>query len=391
MNISKTKKYEFIPLLIRDMELMNVAKTHFHAGCPDLLPAADALHAEAEAAMTKAPLTIVYKQQVPPGGDKRDYMSTGPYWWPDPDKEDGRPYIRRDGETNPECRDSDRPVLLEMVETVETLALAGWFYDTSRFSRRAVELLKVFFLNSDTRMNPHLEFGQAIPGKCEGRGIGIIETTPLARNLIDAIGLLRISKALETEEFSGLLSWFDSYLEWLRNSSHGIDESEKENNHGTAYDLQAAVFALFTEKEEVAREVLEMVPERRIFSQIEPDGRQPREMIRTLALHYSTMNLSLYFDLAAVAENLGIDLWNTASNDGRGMRRALDWLFPYWTGECHWPYEQIIEFNKYDKVYELLRRAALKYETIEYENNIGQLPVENGYLQRLRSNLYWPG
>ena len=46
--------------------------------------------------------TVMHKKQVPPSGDKHDYMSIGSYWWPDPSKPNGLPYIRKDGERNPE-------------------------------------------------------------------------------------------------------------------------------------------------------------------------------------------------------------------------------------------------------------------------------------------------
>jgi hypothetical protein len=31
-------------------------------------------------------------------------MSLAPYWWPDPKSPNGLPYIRRDGERNPEIK-----------------------------------------------------------------------------------------------------------------------------------------------------------------------------------------------------------------------------------------------------------------------------------------------
>ena len=49
-----------------------------------------------------------------------------------------------------------------------------------QLSQKAVELLNVFFLDEYTRMNPHLLYAQAIPGRTKGRGIGIIDTLHLA-------------------------------------------------------------------------------------------------------------------------------------------------------------------------------------------------------------------
>ena len=78
------------------------------------------------------------KTITPPSGDKHDYMSQAPYWWPDPAKADGRPYIRRDGQRNPEInRLTDHDNLGRLTSAVATLGLAysaerGTEYATTR-------------------------------------------------------------------------------------------------------------------------------------------------------------------------------------------------------------------------------------------------------------------
>src|SRR5438034_4836905 len=53
----------------------------------------------------------VQKDATPTSGDKHDYMSQAPYFWPNPDATHHLPYIRRDGERNAEInRFSDRRV-----------------------------------------------------------------------------------------------------------------------------------------------------------------------------------------------------------------------------------------------------------------------------------------
>ena len=61
-------------------------------------PALDQLRADADHALTQPPLSITDKPATPPSGDKHDYMSQAPYFWPNPDTSNGLPYIRRDGE-----------------------------------------------------------------------------------------------------------------------------------------------------------------------------------------------------------------------------------------------------------------------------------------------------
>ena len=344
-------------------------------GDPAYLPAYRSLVQKADSLLTVGPFSVMDKSLVPNSGDKHDYMSFGPYWWPDPEKEDGLPYIRRDGEVNPETRGSrsDYPSLRKMVSAVETLALAYFFSGKEIYARRAADLIRVFFLEKATRMNPHLQYGQAIPGRVDGRGIGIIETRRLVRCL-NAIGLIAGSEHWTDADQMGMVNWISAYLDWLITSENGIDESNEHNNHGTWYDVQVASFALFVGRDSLARVVIEQSKQRRIASQIEPDGCQPHELSRTKSFGYSLMNLTGMFDLATIGEHLGIDLWNFETADGRGIRKALDFLAQEVQGKA-WNYEQIVPIGEYmvnpgdySDLFTLFRRAELAYGDSLYGN-----------------------
>src|SRR5687768_11613362 len=203
-----------------------------------LAPALEQLKRDASASMKEGPFTVTSKDAKPPSGDKHDYMSRAPYWWPDPTKTDGLPYIRNDGERNPEIYEiTDRTHMKKMSQAALTLSLAYYFTGGDTYATRAGELLRTWFLAPETRMNPHLEYAQGIPGINTGRGIGIIETNDLT-NVVDAIGLLEGSKALSDDERAALREWFAKYLKWMLESTNGKDEAAAKNNHGTYYDLQ---------------------------------------------------------------------------------------------------------------------------------------------------------
>ncbi|MEI7924977.1 MAG: alginate lyase family protein [Chloroflexota bacterium] len=123
--------------------------------------------------------------------------------------------------------------------------------------------------------------------------------------------------------------------------------------------------SLYLGDEARARTVLEAARERRIAAQIEPSGQQPRELARTKAWSYSVFNLDAMFNLAALGERAGVDLWNYESPDGRGMRRALDWLLPYALGSQPWTAQQITPFVP-GELYPLLRRASVAYGSATY-------------------------
>src|ERR1044072_5028625 len=169
-----------------------------------LAPAWAKLEREAQKALSEGPFTVMNKGVVPPSGDKHDYMSQAPYFWPDPTKPDGRPYIRRDGERNPEINKiTDHKTNGDLENAVEALALAYYFKRDEAYAAKAVQLLRTFFLDPATRMNPNLEYAQFIPGVNTGRGSGLIETRGLV-DVVDAIGLLAGKKAWTPTEKKGL-------------------------------------------------------------------------------------------------------------------------------------------------------------------------------------------
>lgn len=330
-----------------------------------LRPAMERLTREADEALKAGPFSVMDKDAVPPSGDKHDYMSYGPYWWPNPDTSDGLPYIRRDGQVNPHGEGLDRQAHGRLRTAVQTLALAYFLTERDDYAAHAARLLRAWYLDPTTAMNPHLEYGQAVPGVCTGRGIGIIDTAGDVA-LLDAVGLLGVSKHWTEADLARLQDWYRRYLDWMLISDYGKDEFRQPNNHGTWYDAQAACYALFTDQPALAHRILVTVPEMRLATQIEPDGRQPAELRRTRSLTYSAFNLHALFNLAAFGWHVGMDLWNYQTPDGRGIRKALDWLLPYAMAPSTWPHPQITDPPS-ELLCELLRIAAAEYGDEHYK------------------------
>ena len=361
-------------------------RKRLHANDASLLPALNKLKRDTDHALNGGTFSVAHKELAPPSGDKHDYMSIAPYWWPNPNTPNGLPYVRRDGEVNLE-RDqtSDRRRLDDLVRGVTTLALGYFFTGREDYAAHAARLMRAWFLDDATRMNPHLRYAQAVPGRNVGRAAGIIETHNLPE-LVDTVGILARSKSWSSEDQKGLQKWFDTYLAWLRGSPEGRAEAKAQNNHGTWYDVQIAAFALFVDKGDMAKKVLSAMAEKRIAKQIEPDGRQPRELERTLAWSYSLFNLEALFDGASMASRLGINLWSYESPDKRSMRKALDWLLPFAAGEKKWNYPQISGLQP-GKFAPFLRRAALRYREPSYENALHKL---SGVTPDQRLHLLYP-
>ncbi len=365
---------KFTRVFLLDASRLEVVRAAIARGDKDLSPAWAKLQRDADKALHEGPFSIVNKGATPPSGDKHDYMSQAPYFWPDPSKPNGLPYIRRDGERNPEIRKiTDSANLDRMESAVETLALAYYFKSDEAYAAKATQLLRAFFLDPATRMNPNLEYAQFIPGVNTGRGIGLIETRGLTQ-VVDAIGLLEGSKALTTEDERGLKDWFAKFLQWMLDSKNGREESAAKNNHGSFYDTQVVSFALFVGKKELAMKVLEEAKQKRIANQIEPDGRQPLELARTKSWNYSTFNLEALMVLATLGQHVGVDLWNFQTKDGRSIRGALEFLIPVAFGERKWSYQQI-EALQPETLFPLMRRAALVYQDKQYQTLMAKVPA----------------
>lgn len=323
---------------------------------PAVAAAYKALVVQAEAAMRHPLYTVVDKKVIPPSGDRHDYLSVGPYWWPDPSRPDGMPFIRRDGEINPD-RSSDKYDVADldsMSADIETLALAYYFTGEARYAGRAASLLRTWFLDPSTRMNPNMNFAQAVPGRETGRAEGIIDTTRLQR-VVDGIGLIGPSGKLTAAEQAGLEKWFGDYVDWMRSSPNGKAEDGAKNNHAMWFDAQAAQFALFARRPDVTKAIVDAFPKRRIAPQFTPEGKLPQELTRTRSLHYSIYALLAAYDVAEMGSCIGVDLWNYADPSGKGLRRTTDFLAAYRSNVASWPYKELRPGT--GELDEVLRRA----------------------------------
>ena len=311
------------------------------------------LKGRADKTLGKELYTVMSKSIIPDSGDKHDYMSYGPYWWPNPNKKDGLPFIRKDGVKNPAAFDerSDKPKLSRLISELNILSITYYLSEDEKYAERASKLIKTWFLDPKTKMNPNLNYGQAIPGRTKGRGIGIIETRLLGA-VVDALILLEKSNHFKDGTVKQTKKWLDSYLTWLLESKNGIDELKTKNNHGTWYDVQVAVLALYCDRKEEELKVFKRVIDKRIPSQIKEDGSQPHELSRTRSLSYSMMNLQGFLHLARLAEHVKIDLWSV--HDKRILKAAL-FLEKY--SQEKWPYKQISKFEAYD-LYGVMKLAS---------------------------------
>ncbi len=296
----------------------------------------------AGAVLALEPITITkFRAKLSEGGPN-DYYSNGDYWWPDPAKADGLPYIQRDGESNPNNFTQHRLAVRQLRDAVAALAAAYRLTGEERYAGKAVTLLHVFFLDPTTRMNPNLKYAQAIPGRTPGRGTGIIDTLHLAEVPL-AIEAMQNARAFPPDLLAGLKQWFRAYLEWMTTSQNGKEEASARNNHAVAYFLQVATFAGFVGDDAKLAECRRQFKEVFVPKQMAADGSFPAELKRTKPYGYSIFQLDNLATLCQVLSTPDDSLWGFELEDHRGIRQAMDFLYPYLEDKSKWPHKPDIQ------------------------------------------------
>ena len=345
------------------------AKARLAAGDKEVTAAVKRLVKDADKTLSEVPPSVMDKTKTPPSGNKHDYISLAPYFWPDPSKRNGLPYVRKDGKVNPESKDpaiNDSTRVMMMGKCVETLALAYYFTGKQDYAAHAAKFVRTWFLDPQTRMTPHLNFGQAVLGKNEGRGEGILEGRNIAI-AADAVGLLAGSEAWKSSDQAELDKWLGSYLRWLLTSPIGHAERGAKNNHGSWFDAQVARLALCLGHPEETAKFAKDAMRDRVAVQIGKDGREPLELARTASFSYSWFNMEALSELATMGQYVGVDLWHFSNAKTGGLSAAYRYMLPYVdVPPTDWPHEQIKEKKEKDFLH-LLHEAALALDAPELE------------------------
>jgi hypothetical protein len=304
------------------------------------------LKKSADAVLTAGPWSVMDKKQVPPSGDRHDYYSQAPYWWPGPH---GCPYEQRDGERNPDVdKISDHAGRDKAWSAIYDLTLMWYYTGDSRYARRAELDIRVWFLNSATRMNPNMRFAQVIPCDDTVRGTGIIEASESLPQVLDAFALLDSgAPGWTSADRSALRSWLGAFLNWSRTSQMGQLETAAENNHGTFKDLLDASLAVYLGQGATAADIVRGARTNRIARQIQGNGQMPLETARTRSWHYANFNVTALCRLAATGLRVGVNLWAYKAPNGGSLPKAVDYLIPTAEhGASAWPFQDIDGVNR---------------------------------------------
>lgn len=319
---------------------------------------AQQIRALADKELSSGPWSVTAHRPEGTRFDEHDYFSEGPYFWPDP-KNPGGPYIRRDGERNPDRFNHNHNDLGAMSTAVLTLGMGANFFSGAQYGEHAAKVLSVWFLDPKTRMNPHLEHGQAIRGINDGRGTGLIDTVSLI-HCVQGILLLENAGKLDAAIASGLRQWYADFLHWMTTSEKGRKEGKSGNNHATWWTAQIAAYGTLTHNQEILDLAWDRYRTYLVPEEIQPNGNCPREEERTASLSYSTFNADAFATLCRIAQSSGVNLWNYQTPKGISYEKLVRYILPYTLDPKKWKKQQISKFKADSVVFPGLAGAGLQ-------------------------------
>lgn len=314
------------------------------------------LRKDSDAWLAQGPWSVTSARPENTPAGTHDFFSEGPYWWPDP-ANPSAPYIRRDGEVNPRRftqNDSDLGRLCDAVMCLATAAhLLSEETDASRYGKHAWNLLRVWFADPETRMNPNLEFGQAVRGRVWGRGIGLIDTVPMI-HLVQGVMLLNVLPEKDVSTEREFRAWLHDFLRWMLTSEKGVDERDQGNNHSTWWAAQVAAYATYLKDDRGLLEAWKLYFEKLVPGQLKPDGSAPKEEARTRSLSYSAMNLDGFAMLCRMGQFWNMELWEYEAAGGASVAKSIAYLMPYLEAPEKWTKPQIAPYDRSRNIFPAL-------------------------------------
>jgi hypothetical protein len=290
--------------------------------------------------LPQEPLTITSFPTKRSAGGLHDFYSQADYFWPNPKDPNGH-YINRDGQSNPDNFDDHRKAMVALSIQMPALTAAWLLSGDLRYGKRAGDHLRAWFVTPATRMNPNLEFAQAVQGVSTGRSYGIIDTLHLVE--VARAASFLTPHLLNAQDSAGVKDWFASYLDWLCNSDRGKAERDTKNNHAICWALQAAEFARLAGNDAVRQEVYRRYREILLPDQMAVDGSFPRELARTKPYSYSIFNFDVMAGLCQSLKGLSPNPVAFQLADGRGLARAAEFIYPYLKDKGTWKWAKDVE------------------------------------------------
>lgn len=334
--------------------------------------------------LNEKPITITASSSPRSAGGLHDFFSEADYWWPDPKNPSG-PYIQRDGMSNPDNFVEHRRALMRLSVQLPAL-VAGWkLTRDKRYGAKSAEHLRAWFIDERTRMNPNLQYAQAIHGITTGRGTGIVDTIHLVE-VARATEVLRDSSALSMTELGAITQWFKDYLSWMTGSKNGTDERDAKNNHTTCWVMQVAAFAHLVGDQNLLAYCRERFKTIIVPNQIAANGSFPEELRRTKPYGYELFNLEAMAAVCQILSTPEDNLFSFQTADGRGFRKAMEYMAPFIADKRSWPMKpDVMYYDQWPMRQNSLLFAGIAFNRPDYINIWRKLPADSNVEEVVRN------
>lgn len=357
------RKYVFIAICIL---LANVVQANGDEWLKQAVVARKAdIIAKAQWAMQQQPVTVAAASSPRSAGGIHDFYSEGDYWWPNPASPDS-PYIQKDGQTNPDNFVAHRQAMVRFSRVVGALAAAYVAEGKKEYLEHARRHILAWFVDANTRMNPNLQYAQAIKGRATGRGIGIIDTVHFIE-IAQALRIMEKAGVLRNADLAAVKSWFAAYLRWMTEHPYGKDEMNAKNNHGTCWVMQVAAFSAFLKDRQWTDFCIRRYKEVLLPNQMAEDGSFPQELRRTKPYGYALFNLDAMATVCQILSTPENDLWKYTADAGKTIGKGIAYMYPYVEDKSKWPFaKDVMYWDEWPVAHPFLLFGAAAYNNKNY-------------------------
>ncbi len=282
----------------------------------------NALIDSADLALKEEPFSVTKRLNLPNGADPNDYLSFGSHWWPDPSVTTGLPYVRIEPGVNPDATINSTN-LSQMGKRIKELSLAWFFSREKQYADKAGELLRSWFLDSLTRMNPNLDHAGAVPGRIQGRGSAVSEGLPLV-TMLDGLVIAETSGGLRGSEEKQIREWYQSYFQWLLESPLAIEAGTLTGRHALGRELQLLGIAHFLKNDEFVQIRISTVTLPLIRKMVGEDGRISADLRGNGSFAERVECLEYLFRIWEIGRRTEYDIEGFSQFYGELLRKVLD-------------------------------------------------------------------
>ena len=299
---------------------------------------------QADKMAAKEPVSIM-DRNITFAPDPHYFCSISRYSWPS--ENDPNIYVIRDGMSNPELKDYNRPNIEELATRLKSFSVAYYITHDEKYYDAFCKQLESWFLDDKTYMLPSMEYAQVLPGKNENRSAanGLLELNHFTP-AIESIYLLQYVRELNPKTAERIQIWFSDMLKWTLNDKRWESIKKSPNNIVSSVYVTLLEMARFTNNDRIAdslsREFTEMV----INSQIDEEGKQPAELRRVAGFGYSVGNLCHVIDCCLIMEQAGIHYYK---ENQKKIDSAFEFLLQFVGNQEAFPYSQKSNWEGYEQ------------------------------------------